>query len=77
MIGNKIADKITYIGETKSKKEKMKQKKFTYHKKKIQQIIDDLRCLRHHTKMEYQNINSYYIQQLNMYLDLLLKMEIG
>ena len=37
LIGSKIADKITSVGKTKSKKKKMKQikdKKFTYHQKK-------------------------------------------
>ena len=37
LIESKIADKITSVGKTKSKKKKMKQikdKKFTYHQKK-------------------------------------------
>ena len=38
LIGNKIANKIASIGETKKKKEskvnQMKNKKFTYHQKK-------------------------------------------
>ena len=33
----------------------MKDKKSTYHQKKRQQIIDDLR---HHIKMEYQKITN-------------------
>ena len=47
LIGNKIADKITSIGKTENVKKKrankMKDKKSTYHQKKRQQIIDDLR----------------------------------
>ena len=37
LTGNKIADKITSVGKTKSKKKKMKQikdKKFTYYQEK-------------------------------------------
>ena len=34
LTGNKIADKITSVGKAKVKKNKMKDKKFTYHQKK-------------------------------------------
>ena len=44
LIGNEIADKITSLGKTKSKKRKMKDKKSIYiPPEKGQQIIDDLR----------------------------------
>ena len=49
MIGNKIADKITSLGKTKSK-EKEKEEKETYiPPEKRQQIIDDLRFLTQET----------------------------
>ena len=45
-IVNKIGNKITSLGKTKSKKKQnMRDKKSTYHQKKRQQIIDDLRLL--------------------------------
>ena len=40
-----MADKITSIGKTKKGKKQTKQKKFTFHQKKRQQIIDDLKLL--------------------------------
>ena len=46
LIGNKIAAKIAEAGKTKSvgkEDETIKDKKFTYHQKKTQQIIYDLR----------------------------------
>ena len=43
LIGKKIADKLLYQAKQKANKKKMKGKKSTYHQKKRQQIIDDLR----------------------------------
>ena len=34
----------------------MKDKKFTYHKKKSSKLLMTLDCFRHSTKMEYQKI---------------------
>ena len=39
LIGNKIADKITSVGKTKRKKKMMKDKKFTYHQKKVRKLL--------------------------------------
>ena len=39
LIRNKIADKITSLGKTKSKEKKMKEKKFTYHQKKDSKLL--------------------------------------
>ena len=46
LIGNKIADIVTSVANTKNKKEEdeiNERKEITYHQKK-EQIIDDLRC---------------------------------
>ena len=39
LIWNKIDDKITSIGKTKSKEKKMKEKKFPYHQKKDSKLL--------------------------------------
>ena len=59
MIGNKIADKITSVGKTKSEEKKIKQgkvKKFRYHEIKDNKSLMTWDCFRHHIKMEYQKI---------------------
>ena len=55
MVGNKIADKITSLGKTKSKKEENEKQEICIPPEKRQQIIDDLR---HHIKMEYHKITN-------------------
>ena len=39
LIGNKIADKITSLGKTKSKEKKMKEKKSTYYQKNNSRLL--------------------------------------
>ena len=43
LIKNKIADKITSMGKPKERENQKKQKKFIFHQKKTQRIIDDLK----------------------------------
>ena len=43
LIANKIADKITSLGKTKSKKSKDERQEIYIPPEKIQEIIDDLR----------------------------------
>ena len=43
LIGNKIADKITSLGKTKSKEKKEERQEIYIPSEKRQQIIDDLR----------------------------------
>ena len=43
MTGNKIADKITSVGETKSKEKEYEKEEIHFLSEKRQQIIDDLR----------------------------------
>ena len=43
MIGNKIADKITSLGKTKSKEKEKEEQEIYIPPEKRQQIIDDLR----------------------------------
>ena len=43
LIGNKIADKITSLGKTKSKKKEKEEQEIYIPPEKRQQIIDDLR----------------------------------
>ena len=72
MIGNKIADKISSLDKTKSKeKEEQKQEIYIPPEKK-QQIIDDLRLFWHNIK-NAKNSQTYKVQRLMKYLDLLLK----
>ena len=54
MIGNKITDKITSLGKTKSKEKEDERQEIYVPSEKRQQIIDDLRFFWHHVKMEYQ-----------------------
>ena len=54
LIGNKIADKITWLGKTKSKEKKEERQEIYIPSEKRQQIIDDLRLFWHHIKMEYK-----------------------
>ena len=44
LIRNKIADKITSVGKTKSKDKKMKDKKFIYHQKKDSKLLMTWDC---------------------------------
>ena len=54
MIVNKIADKITLLGKTKSKVKEDERQEINIPPETRQQIIDDLRFLWYHMKMEYQ-----------------------
>ena len=47
LIGNKIADKITSIGNPKEKKKQAKQKKFIFHQKKGSKLLMTLDCFEH------------------------------
>ena len=58
MIGNKIADKITLLGKTKSREKEDKRQEISISFEKRQQIIDDLRLFSCHIKMEYQKITN-------------------
>ena len=58
MVGNKIADKITSLGKTKSKEKKDERQEIYIPPEKRQQIIDDLRLFWHHIKMEHQKITN-------------------
>ena len=44
LVGNKIADKITSLGKTKSKEKKMKDKKSTYRQKKDNKLLMTWDC---------------------------------
>ena len=39
LTGNEIADKITSLGKTKSKEKEKKDKKSTYHQKKVSKLL--------------------------------------
>ena len=54
LIGNKIADKMTLLGKTKSKEKEDERQKIYISPEKRQQIIDDLRLFWHHIKTEWQ-----------------------
>ena len=54
----KIADEITSVGKTKWRSKEVKKIKFTYHQKKIWQIIDDLKLFQLHVKIEHQKITN-------------------
>ena len=56
LIGNKIADKITSLGKTKSRENEDERREIYIQPVKRQQIIDDLRLFWYYTKMEYQKI---------------------
>ena len=60
MIVNKIADKITSLGKTKSKEKEDERQKIYIPPEKRQQIIDDLRLFWYHIKMEYQKITNLF-----------------
>ena len=47
LIGNKIADKITSIGNQKKKKKQKKQKKLILHQKKDNKSLMTLACFEH------------------------------
>ena len=75
LIGNKIADKITSLGKTKSKGRK-RYKKSTYHQKKDSKLLMTWDCFKHHIKMEYQKIKNLLGTTLDeVPIDLLLKNE--
>ena len=56
LIGNKIADKITSLGKTKSREKE--EEEIYKPPQKRQQIIDDLKLSWHCIKMEYQKITN-------------------
>ena len=58
MIGNKIADKITSVGKTKSKKKDGERQEIYIPPEKRQQIINNLRLYWHHIEMEYQKLTN-------------------
>ena len=58
LTGNKIADKTTSLGKTKSKEKEDERQEIYIPPEKRQQIIDDLRLLSYHIKMEYQKITN-------------------
>ena len=58
MIGNKIANKSTSLGKTKSKEKEDERQEIYIPPEKRQQIIDDLRLFWHHIKMAYQKITN-------------------
>ena len=58
LIGIKIADKITSVGKTKSKEKENERQEIYIPPEKRQRIIDDLRLVQHHIKMEYQKITN-------------------
>ena len=58
MIGNKIADKITSLGKTKSKEKEDERQEIYIPPEKRQQSIDDLRLFWYHIKTEYQTITN-------------------
>ena len=51
---NKIADKITSLGKTKSKEKEDERQEIYISPEKRQQIIDELRLFWYRIKMEYQ-----------------------
>ena len=55
-IGNAIADKVTSLGKTKSNEKEDERQKIYIPPEKRQQIINDLRLLSYHIKIEYQKI---------------------
>ena len=55
LIGNKIADKITSLGKSKSKEKENERKEVYVLPEKQQQIIDDLRLFWYHKKWNTKN----------------------
>ena len=58
LIGNKITDKFTLLGKTKSKRKGDEIQEIHIPPEKTQQIIDDLRLFWDHIRMEYQKITN-------------------
>ena len=58
LIKNKIVDKITLLGKTKSKEKEDGRQEIYIPPEKRQQIIVELRLFWHHIKMEYQKITN-------------------
>ena len=58
LIGNKIADKITSFSKSKGKEKEDERQEIYIPPEKRQQIIDELRLIWHHIKMEYQKITN-------------------
>ena len=59
MIGNKIADKITSLGETKSREKENERQEIYILPEKREQVIDNLRLFWYHIKMEHQKITNF------------------
>ena len=57
-IGNKIPDRITSLGKTKSKEKENERQEIYISREKRQQIIDELRLLWPYIIMEYQKITN-------------------
>ena len=51
LIGNKIADKITLLGKTKSKEKEKEEQEIYIPPQKRQQVIDDLRSFKYCLKI--------------------------
>ena len=58
LIGNKMADKITSLGKTKSKEQESEKQEIYIPPEKRQEIINDLRLFWHDIIMEYQKITN-------------------
>ena len=58
LVWNKIADKTTSLGKTKSKEKEGERQEIYIPPEKRHEIIDDLRLFWYHIKMEYQKITS-------------------
>ena len=46
LIGNRIVDKITFIGKSQKKKKQINQKKFTFHQRKDNKLLMILKLFR-------------------------------
>ena len=73
LIGNKIADKITSLGKIKSK-EKVKHKISTYHQKNDSRLLMTWDCFDTVQKWNTNKSQTYLVERMMKYLDLLLKM---
>ena len=58
IIGNKIADKITSLGKTKSKEKEHERQEIYIPPEKILHIIGDMRLFWYYIKMEYQKVTN-------------------
>ena len=56
LIANKIADKITYLGKTKVKKMKKRDKKSTYHQKKYSKLLIVLTLYKNGIPKNHKNV---------------------